>query len=101
MKALVTDQEVRATSGRVLRERTPVEDFEVEGTVVKVNRPGDELFGDAVVLGAVDGRTRQIHIKRLRRSVDGDDAGDGGAHHPAMPRRAGPRGQAIRPAECP
>jgi len=54
--------EVIREAGRVLRERTPVEDFEVEGTVVKVNRPGDELFGDAVVLGAVDGRTRQIHI---------------------------------------
>jgi hypothetical protein len=54
--------EVIREAGRVLRERTPVEDFEVEGPVVKVNRPGDELFGDAVVLGAVDGRTRQIHI---------------------------------------
>jgi hypothetical protein len=49
-------------AGRVLRERTPVEDFEIEGPVVKVNRPGDELFGEAVVLGAVDDRTRQIHI---------------------------------------
>jgi hypothetical protein len=54
--------EVIREAGRVLRERTPVDDFEVEGPVVKVNRPGDELFGDAVVLGAVDGRTRQIHI---------------------------------------
>jgi len=54
--------EVIREAGRVLRERTPVEDFEVEGPVVKVNRPGDELFGDAVVLGAVDGRTRQIHL---------------------------------------
>lgn len=54
--------EVIREAGRVLRERTPIEDFEVEGPVVKVNRPGDELSGDAVVLGAVDGRTRQIHI---------------------------------------
>jgi hypothetical protein len=54
--------EVIREAGRVLRERTPAEDFEVEGPVVKVNRPGDELLGDAVVLGAVDGRTRQVHI---------------------------------------
>ena len=27
-----------------------------------MNRPGDELFGDAVVLSGVDGRSRQIHI---------------------------------------
>jgi hypothetical protein len=29
---------------------------------VKVNRPGNELLGEAVVLCAVDDRTRQIHI---------------------------------------
>ncbi len=54
--------EVIREAGRVLRERTPVEDFEVERPIVKVNRPGGELFGDAVILGVVDGRTRQVHI---------------------------------------
>lgn len=66
--ALTPDSlEVIREAGRVLRERTPVEDFDVEGPVVKVNRPGDELSGDAVVLGVVDGRSRQVHI-----SVGGD-----------------------------
>jgi hypothetical protein len=54
--------EVIREAGRVLRERSPIEDFELEGPVVKVDRPGDELSGDAIVLGNVDGRTRQIHI---------------------------------------
>jgi len=60
--------EVIREAGRVLRERTPVEDFEIEGPVVKVDRPGDELFGTAVVLGSVDGRSRKIHL-----AVSGED----------------------------
>jgi hypothetical protein len=60
--------EVIREAGRVLRERTPVEDFEVEGPVVKMHRPGAELLGDAVVLGAVNGRTCQVHI-----SVGGEE----------------------------
>lgn len=54
--------EVIREAGRVLRERTPIEDFELEGVVVKVDRPGDELFGDAVILANVEGRARQVHI---------------------------------------
>jgi hypothetical protein len=60
--------EVIREAGRVLRERTPVEDFEVEGPVVKVDRPGHERFGNAVVLAAVDGRSRQVHVR-----VSGDE----------------------------
>ncbi|HWO18019.1 MAG TPA: hypothetical protein VNO30_04565 [Kofleriaceae bacterium] len=60
--------EVIREAGRVLRERTPVEDFEVEGPVVKVHRPGAALLGDAVVLGAVNGRPCQVHI-----SVGGEE----------------------------
>lgn len=55
-------------AGRVLRERTPVEDFELEGLVVKVDRPGDERFGAAVILTSIEGRNRQVHI-----GVSGDD----------------------------
>jgi len=60
--------EVIREAGRVLRERTPVEDFEIEGPVVKVERPGNELVGTAVMLGSVDGRSRKIHL-----AVGGDD----------------------------
>jgi hypothetical protein len=59
--------EVIREADRVLRDRTPFEDFEVENTVVKVNRPGDELFGDAVVLGVVDDRTVRSHQRQGRK----------------------------------
>ena len=45
--------EVIREAGRVLRERTPEEDFELEGLVIDVGRPSAPLRGSAVILGLV------------------------------------------------
>jgi hypothetical protein len=47
----------------VLRERTPIEDFELEGPVVELSRPDASLRGTAVVFGRVNGRPRQISVE--------------------------------------
>ncbi len=60
--------EVIREAGRVLRERTPEEDFELEGLVIDVDRPSEDLGGRAVVLGAVRGQPRKVRVE-----VWGDD----------------------------
>lgn len=62
-------------AGRSLRERSPVDDFEVLGIVIAIDRPtGDpyqasgSLAGVATVLTDVDGRPRKVRI-----ALDGDD----------------------------
>lgn len=55
--------EVIREAGRMLRERGPVEDFEVHGIVIDVDRPSDEFFGRATVLAPVQGGQRKIRIE--------------------------------------
>lgn len=55
--------EVVHEAGRVLRERTPIEDFELEGPVIRVDRPEASLQGTAVVFGRVNGQPRQINVE--------------------------------------
>jgi hypothetical protein len=55
--------EVVHEAGRVLRERTPIEDFELEGPVIRLDRPEASLQGTAVVFGRVDGQPRQISVE--------------------------------------
>jgi hypothetical protein len=54
--------EVIREAGRVLRERTPEEDFELEGFVVDVGRPGDPLSGRTVIQGPVRGKSRKVRV---------------------------------------
>lgn len=46
--------------GRLLREQAPVSDFELEGAVVKLERPEGATTGRATVMGMVEGRSRRI-----------------------------------------
>jgi hypothetical protein len=55
-------------AGRMLRERAPVEDLEIEGIVVDVTRPAPDLVGRATVLAPVQGSPRKVRI-----DVAGDD----------------------------
>ncbi len=50
-------------AGRMLRERTPIEDFELEGPVIHLSRPDAALQGTAVVFGRVNGQPRQISVE--------------------------------------
>ena len=50
-------------AGRALRERTPLEDFDLEGPVVELSRPDASLRGMAVVFGRVNGRPRQVSVE--------------------------------------
>lgn len=55
---------VVAEAGRLLREKTPDEDFELIGSVIKVTRPSDTLSGTAVVLGLVSsGEARKVSVE--------------------------------------
>jgi hypothetical protein len=56
-----------AAAGRSLRERSPVDDFEVLGVVIAIDRPTDAIAGIATVLTDVDRRPRKVRI-----SVSGD-----------------------------
>jgi hypothetical protein len=60
--------EVVAEAGRLLRERAPVEAFELAGVVVSLDRPEDPLQGSAVVLAEVDAQP-----KRVRVALSGED----------------------------
>jgi hypothetical protein len=55
--------EVVHEAGRVLRERTPIEDFELVGPVIDVSRPDATLHGMAVVLGRVNDQPRQVTVE--------------------------------------
>ena len=50
-------------AGRILRESTPIEEFEVEGSVIALDRPGGEEVGTVTVLGFVDERPRRIRMQ--------------------------------------
>lgn len=56
------------SAGASFRERTPVEDFELEGITTHITRPGEALRGEAKILAVIDGRQRLITVP-----VDGAD----------------------------
>jgi hypothetical protein len=49
--------------GKRLRDRTPVEDFELTGVVVGLSRPEDALSGAAVIYGVVDDRPHRVAVE--------------------------------------
>jgi len=49
-------------AGRSLRERSPVDDFEMLGIVIAIDRPSDAFAGVATVLTDVDGNPRKVRI---------------------------------------
>ena len=56
------------SAGASFRERTPVEDFELEGITTHITRPGEALRGEAKILAVIDGRQRLISV-----AVEGQD----------------------------
>ena len=50
-------------AGRVLRESSPIEEFEVEGSVIALDRPAGRDIGTVTVLGFVDERPRRIWME--------------------------------------
>ena len=50
-------------AGRVLREEAPVEEFELQGVVVALDRPAGAEIGTITVLGFVEERPRRISIE--------------------------------------
>ena len=47
-------------AGRLLREASPVADFELEGAVVKLERADGALTGKVTILGQVEGKPRRV-----------------------------------------
>lgn len=56
------------SAGASFRERTPIEDFELEGIATHITRPGEARRGEARILAVIEGRQRQVTI-----SVEGAD----------------------------
>lgn len=56
------------SAGASFRERTPVEDFELEGITTHITRPGEALRGEAKIFAVIDGRQRLISV-----AVEGQD----------------------------
>lgn len=50
------------SAGASLRDRTPVEDFELEGITTHITRPGEPRRGEAKILAVIDGRQRLISV---------------------------------------
>ncbi len=50
-------------AGRVLREEAPIEEFELQGVVVALERPAGADVGTVIVLGFVDERPRRIRME--------------------------------------
>jgi len=55
--------EVIAEAGRQLRERAPIEDFQLVGPVLKIDRHGEEKRGLVQILGAVEGQPRKVAVE--------------------------------------
>lgn len=64
--------EIVHEAGRVLREQSPIDDFELEGPVIQLNQPANQpqdlTSGTAVVFGRVHGQSRQVRV-----ALDGPD----------------------------
>jgi hypothetical protein len=50
-------------AGRLLREKSPVEDFQLKGWVIELTRPDESLHGKALLLTTVDNEPRKITIE--------------------------------------
>jgi hypothetical protein len=50
------------SAGASFRERTPVEEFELEGITTHITRPGEARRGEAKILAVIDGRQRLITV---------------------------------------
>jgi hypothetical protein len=50
-------------AGRLLRERAPVADFELEGAVVKLERAEGSPTGKVTILGQVEGKPRRVVVE--------------------------------------
>lgn len=70
-------------AARLLRERAPTEDFDLEGAVIKLERPEGATIGQVTVYGIVDDRSRRVTVAL------GDEE-----YHQAV--NAHDRGQAVR-----
>lgn len=57
--------EVIGEAGRALREKSPVDSFEVAGIVVALDRPTAAFMGTTVVVAEVDRQPRRIRIELL------------------------------------
>lgn len=55
--------EVIGEAGRTLREKSPLDSFEVAGIVVSLDRPTDAFRGTAVVVADIDQQPRRIRIE--------------------------------------
>ena len=51
---------ILAEAGRVLRARTPEEDFEVRGYVIRLDRPEGQVGGTVTVSAPVEGKSHKI-----------------------------------------
>ena len=49
-------------ASRVMKERAPFEDFELEGAVVRLDRPPGQPAGRVTIIGAVDGKPRRVTL---------------------------------------
>ncbi len=75
---------------RLFEERTPQDDFELEGLVTELKREGDNASGTATVVGSVEGKIRKVRLSI--GSTDYDRAID--AHKET--RRISVQGELIR-----
>ena len=55
--------EVIGEAGRTLREKSPIDSFEVAGIVVALDRPTDMFTGTAIVVADIDRQPRRIRIE--------------------------------------
>ncbi len=50
-------------AARVMRDRAPVADFELDGAVVKLDRPMGQPIGKVTIVGQVDGKPKRIVLE--------------------------------------
>lgn len=50
-------------ASRVMRERSPYEDYELDGAVVKLERAEGQPAGKVTIIGAIDGRPRRVSLE--------------------------------------
>ena len=50
-------------AGRIMKERAPVTDFELEGAVVKLDRPQGQPSGRVTIIGQVDGKPKRVTME--------------------------------------
>lgn len=50
-------------ASRVMKDRTPVGDFELEGAVVRLDRPEGQPAGKVTIMGQVDGKPKRVTLE--------------------------------------